>query len=273
MHKIVLYCKSYYKDLPRVKRLIESIKKYNKDNIPVYISVPKVDEDLFKNNIDTDYVNLILDEEIVQFVYTPEQQREIGWFLQQIVKSSFWKLDVCENYVCLDSDSYFIRDFYVSDFMYNDTTPYTVMHEQKELFEFTSRYHELIGHDPQIGFGDDRKKIMKMFQREGRLYDFGPSPTIWSSKVWKLLDETQLKPQGWDIFQLIKTVPSEFTWYGEFLLKSLPMVIVPVQPLFKVFHFKPQYDFYKQQKYTEEMFSKNYMGIVLQSNFSPTEKY
>jgi hypothetical protein len=273
MHKIVLYCKTYWKDLDRVKRLIESIKKYNKDNIPIYISFPKEQEKIFKDSIDTDYVNIVFDEDIVTFDLPYETINQAGWHLQQVVKSSFWKLDLCENYVCLDSDSYFIRDFYVSDFMYNDTTPYTVMHEQKELFEFTSRYHELIGHDPQIGFGDDRKKIMKMFQREGRLYDFGPSPTIWSSKVWKLLDETQLKPQGWDIFQLIKTVPSEFTWYGEFLLKSLPMVIVPVQPLFKVFHFKPQYDFYKQQKYTEEMFSKNYMGIVLQSNFSPTEKY
>jgi len=273
MEKIVLYCKTYYNDLHRIKRLVESVKQYNKDNIPFYISVPKVDEKLFKDNLDTEYVNLIVDEDIIEFEYTQEEQRQIGWYLQQIVKSSFWKLDICENYVCIDSDSYFIKDFYVSDFMYNDITPYTVMHEQKELFEFTSRYHEHIGHDPQIGFGDDRSKIMKMFQREGRLYDFGPSPTIWSSTVWKLLYETQLKPQELDISEIIKMVPSEFTWYGEFLLKSRPIDIVPIQPLFKVFHFKPQYDFYKQQGYTEEMFSKNYMGIVLQSNFSPTEKY
>ena len=112
-----------------------------------------------------------------------------------------------------------------------------------------------------------------MFERSGRLYDFGPSPTIWSTHVWKMLEETQLKPQNITMLDLIATVPSEFTWYGEFLLKTLPIVIVPVQPLFKVFHFKSQYDFYKQQKYTEEMFAKNYLGIVIQSNFSLTSKY
>jgi hypothetical protein len=273
MEKIVLYCKSYHRDLARVKRLLDSIKKHNKDNIPFYVSMPEDDRKLFKDTLGTDYVKFVNDEEIYSFDLDKQTQQQAGWYLQQVVKSSFWKLDLCENYVCIDSDSYFIRDFYISDFMYSNDTPYTVMHEQKELFEFTSRYHEYIGHDPQIGFGDDRNKIMKMFEREGRLYDFGPSPTIWSSKVWKLLYETQLKPKNLDIIDLIQTVPSEFTWYGEFLLKTLPIVIVPVQPLFKVFHFKPQYDFYKKQGYTEEIFSKNYMGIVLQSNFSPTDKY
>jgi hypothetical protein len=266
MHKIVLYCKTYHRDLDRVQSLIESVKKHNKDNIPLYISVPKLDEKLFKDNIDTDYVNIVFDEDIFPI-------QEQNWYTQQVVKSSFWKLELCENYVMIDSDSYFIRDFYISDFMYDDNTPYTVMHEQKDLFEFTSRYHEYIGHDPKDGFGGDRERIMEMFERKGRLYDFGPSPTIWSSHVWRMLEETQLKPQGITIQDIIMTVASEFTWYGEFLLKTRPIDIVPIEPLFKVFHYPSQYSFYKQQNYTEEMFAKNYLGIVIQSNFSPTSKY
>ena len=42
---------------------------------------------------------------------------------------------ICENYLCIDSDSEFIRDFYYSDFMYNDNTPYTIMHESKGFLE------------------------------------------------------------------------------------------------------------------------------------------
>jgi hypothetical protein len=274
MHKIVLYCKTFHHDVKRVVSLVESVKKHNKDNIPFYISIPKEDETIFKDNIDTNYVNIVFDEDIYDFSFLSKSDKiNGGWYLQQVVKASFWKLNLCENYVCLDSDSYFIKDFHVSDFMYDVNTPYTVMHEQKELFEFTSRYKDVIGHDPKIGFEETREPIMKALQREGKFYDFGPSPVIWSCKVWRLLEETQLKPQGYTFFDLIKAHPSEFTWYGEFLLKTLSIVIVPIQPLFKVLHFKPQYDFYKQVGFTEEMFSENYFGIVIQSNFTNTAKY
>lgn len=266
MNKIVLYTKTFSRDIESVSRLIDSVKKHNKDNIPFYISVPKNEKSLFESKLDTKYIRLLNDEDIVPI-------DEQNWFTQQIVKSSFWKTEVCENYVMIDSDSYFIRDFFVKDFMYDDLTPYTVMHEQKDLFEWTSRYKEYIGFDPKDGFSGDRKRIMEMFQREGRLYDFGPSPTIWSSRVWKDLEENQLKPQGITLFDLIGTVPSEFTWYGEYLLKTRPIDIVPVGPLFKVFHYPSQYQFYKESGYTEEMLSQNYMGIVLQSNFSRSSKY
>ena len=79
MHKIVLYCKSYRNDIERIFRLCESIKKFNFDNIPVYISVPSNDMHLFN---DIENVNLIEDE----LVYTGNKP---GWVQQQIVKSSF----------------------------------------------------------------------------------------------------------------------------------------------------------------------------------------
>ena len=59
-----------------------------------------------------------------------------GWESQQIVKSSFWKLNLCKNYMMIDSDSYFIKEFTCDDFLYDDETPYTVMHEQKDLFSY-----------------------------------------------------------------------------------------------------------------------------------------
>jgi hypothetical protein len=85
MDKIVIYTKTYKGDLERVKVLIDSIKKYNKDGIPFYISIPKSDEFLFKTNIDVDYVKIVYDEDIVNIGVQ-------NWHTQQIVKSSFWKL-------------------------------------------------------------------------------------------------------------------------------------------------------------------------------------
>ena len=41
MKDLVLYCKSYRRDFLRLERLLASIKKYNEDRIPFYISTPQ----------------------------------------------------------------------------------------------------------------------------------------------------------------------------------------------------------------------------------------
>jgi len=264
--KIALYTKSFSGDLDRLKVSIESIKKHNKDNIPYYVSVPKNELLIFKNSIDCSYVNLIADETI----YEVSSQ---NWNTQQIVKSNFWKLGLCENYVMLDSDSYFIKDFFVSDFMYDNNTPYTVMHEQKDLFEWTARHSINLGFDPFLTFNETRNPIMELLGRQGRIYDFGPGPIIWSAKVWSSLEENYLKPNGLKFEDLITSVPSEFTWYGEYLLVSKEITILPIEPMFKFFHFRQQYIDFKNQGYLEEHFKQNYLGIVMQSNWNAPLKY
>jgi len=263
MKKIVLYCKSYRNDLERVKILYDSIQKYNVDNIPFYISVPQQDITLFKI-----FTNAILiPDEALYNVAGP------GWIIQQIIKSSLWRLNVCENYVLIDSDSYFIKPFKVSDFMYNEDVPYTVMHEQKELFSWSISRTKELGFDPKDGFMQDRKKIMDLFRRESRYYDFGPTPSIWNCSVWKTLEEEYCKPNNLTFTNLIEFSPSELSWYGESLLAFKSIEIYPIEPLFKVFHYPQQYNEYKQQNITEEMIAQNYFGIILQSNWKSPLKF
>ena len=126
MEKIVIYCKSYYNDIDRLHKLKDSIIRFNVDNIPFIVSVPREDIRYFKEQFKTG-VTIIEDESI-------HERNESGWINQQVVKSNFWKLGLCENYVCIDSDSEFIREFTIKDFMYDDVTPHTVIHEQHELF-------------------------------------------------------------------------------------------------------------------------------------------
>jgi hypothetical protein len=40
MKDIVLYCKSYYRDVQRVRRLAESVRRFNSGNLPLYLSCP-----------------------------------------------------------------------------------------------------------------------------------------------------------------------------------------------------------------------------------------
>src|SRR6266404_8950533 len=124
MVNLVLYCKSFHGDVERCRLLLESVKKHNKDNLPFYISVPKGDVKLFTDKLGIGGYILLADEEILG------SNLAQSWKNQQIVKMLFWKTLLALNYVVLDSDSYFIRDFYIKDFIVYGEIPYTVMHEQ-----------------------------------------------------------------------------------------------------------------------------------------------
>lgn len=266
MKKIVIYCKSYRGDVDRTKILLDSILKYNLDGIPFYISCPQSDINLFNQKLGGVGYDIIPDEQICN------RSQNTGWKDQQVIKSSFWKLGLCENYVMVDSDSYFIRPFSVSDFISPDGIQYTVMHEQRDLFSWSVHRISQIGFDPMDGFEECRRKIMDVFGRVGRLYDFGPSPVIWNCDVWKSLEENYLIPNDLTFSDAIKSVSSEFTWYGEWLMVS-DKKIYPIEPLFKVFHYPGQFVEAKNSGFKEEDYSKVFMGIVMQSNWGAPLKY
>jgi hypothetical protein len=262
MNELIVYCKSYNKDVNRAKVLWESVQRHNVEKLPFYISVPSEDVPLFKNTLGTDGYTLITDEEIL------EEKLVQSWVTQQTIKSSFWRLGLCHNYLMVDSDSFFIKSFRLKDFIFDaeNHVPYTVIHEQKDLFSWTAKNIGLLGFDPQLSFAECRVAIQELFNRTGRLYDFGPGPIIWSSLVWQSLDEKYLKPNDIKLGDLINTVSSEFTWYGEWLLTDKTIPIWPIEPIFKFLHYMQEYQEYKNSGYTEEHWARNYFGIVMQSS-------
>ena len=139
MLNFVLYCCTFRKDLLRTVKLAESIHKHNKNKIPFYISVPADDVELFKKYL-KEFDVIIFDEKDI-FVANPklniQQLYEIrGGLRQQVIKSEFWRLGISENYLVLDSDCIFIKDFLRSDFLAADGNPYTVIYQNKEFFQF-----------------------------------------------------------------------------------------------------------------------------------------
>ena len=245
--------------------MLESIEKYNKDNMKFYISVPSSDIELFKNTLGTSGYDLLQDEDI-----DTENNGHIG---QQIVKSQFWKLELCENYFNIDSDCFFIKSFFVSDFMFDDDTPYTICHEYKHFFEFLQKYPYIqsnipMDFDPYESFVKERKYVMDLFGRSGVIYDFGPGPTIWSCKVWKSLHDNYIVKNNLQFVDLISANPSEFTWYGEWLLHSQEIRLMPKGPLFKNYHYPYFYQYDKSLGYDEEKIRKLYLGIGLQSIYN-----
>lgn len=270
METVVLYCKSYSKDLLRVVRLAESITRFNNDKIPFCISVPEQELELFRERLSAHTVMVLSDEEIISEAVKAakcgqEDVRDIPVHLmQQVVKAEFWRVCKCKNYIVIDADSYFIRPFEIADFLWAIDMPYTVMHEGKELLQFAARQGMAKVRREYIEL---RKEFQNIFGRHGRYFDFGPTPVIWSAAVWDGLRQDYAKVKNTNIFEMIQEHPCELMWYGEYLLYSKCLPIVPVEPLFKVYHYKEQFEEGGQLGENEKILSENFLGIVMQSNW------
>lgn len=265
MLPILLFIKTYREDFAQCEKLLRSIQTHNRDNIKILLSVNDEDFSFFKNNLPTDTFEIIKDSDIL------ECRIDNQWKYQQIVKSQLHKLNICKNYVCIDSDSFFINDFFVDTFIAEKDIPYTVIHQQKELFSWLS-INNKFEQCPKEYFENINRKIMSEIGRSGICYDYGPSPTIWSCAVWESFEKNFLKPRKIVYEQLIDVFPSEFTWYGEWLLHTRLIPLFPKEPLFKVFHYEKQYNDFIKEGHSIESIKENYLGIVMQSNWTKKRK-
>lgn len=266
-HDIVLFCKSYAPDMLRARRMAESVRRFNADGIPLYISIPSTDLINFQQCFGKLPCHFITDEEILDRscqVYGSLPQTFPRDLLQQLIKLEFWRMGYCKHYLWLDSDSYFLKSFRREDFFADDHTPYTVRHEAEELLAFALRTNnEKIIRD----FRRMAQKFQQWFNRTGPLYDFGCSPLLWSCRVLESLSEDYLRPKDKTIFTLLQEYPCEMQLYGEYLLFSKIIPVVPVPPFFKVYHYAGQ--FFEEQMQGESEFSLagKYLGVVMQSNW------
>jgi hypothetical protein len=271
---LVLYCCTYSKDLNRVRRLLTSVSKFNVDEIPVYISVPQKDLELFEKELSNFTFTLINEEDILNKNPLIDQQKlyaQRGWIQQQVIKSEFWRLDLSENYLVLDSDCIFIKPFTIEDFIAKDHIPYSIVHEGRDVLQATERFGPTYARQ---GFLKDRQPIKDKMGRVGPvIYDFGYAPFLWSKKVWQSLETNYLIPHQTNFLDLIFECDSEFTWYGESLINYQAIPIYPREQLFKHYHYEHQYWQDRSLGYSEDILKKDYLGIVYQSNWQTWEDF
>lgn len=267
MKDLVLYCKSYRNDFLRLKRLLASVDLFNLDQIPFYISTPRVDHDLLIDVLGNGSYSWVADEDIVAAnpqADLKKYQSMPGGISQQIVKSEFWRLKISENYLCLDSDSIFIRNFFKDDFLTAEGTPYTVLHQNKEFFQMaTNRGHLRVENDLR----DEAKRVQDLFSRVGPSFYCAPAPFIWSAKVWESLDHEYLAPRKISIWEFISAECPETLIYGEALLKYRAIPLIAVEPLFRTYHYDWQYFLMKRLGETEQKLKQNYLGVIYQSTW------
>jgi len=268
MSTFLLFCKSYAGDIQRIQRLWLSVHRFNRDRIPLYISIPEADRVLFEQALGTSQgLTWVSDEEIVQSNPRADLTYYRTWdgrLSQQVVKSEFWRYASCDSYLCLDSESEFIRDFGLSDFLDPLGHTYTVMHQCKEFLQLAT--NKGITNVPE-NFHRDCAMLKAVFSRVGPDYDFGPTPVIWSTKVWQDLDERYLQPRGQTIWDAIRERPSELRWYGEALLHFKSIPLLPIEPLFRVYHYNWQWHAQRHMGESIEKLQGEYLGLLCQSNW------
>ncbi len=274
MKDLVLYCKSYRRDFLRLKRLYESIQRFNRDAIPFYVSTPEEDKDLLDEvfSFGGNFI-WVSDESII--TSNPrvniEKVRSVpGGQAQANIKSEFWRLGFSENYVCLDSDCIFIKDFYINDFLSNNGTPYTVLYQNKDYFQLSINR----GYLHRISqLKNEATCVKKIFDREGPNYYCHCPPFIWSRKVWSALDKNYLIPLDETLWDLVTPQNPETLIYIESLLKYGPIELKPIDQLFKVYYYDWYYYLMRRIGENEKKLSENYLGIIYQSNWESELDY
>lgn len=249
----------------RLKRLLHSIEQFNVECLPFYISTPASEKELLIQVLGGDGYIWVADEQIVEA--NPKAnflsyKQMPGGLSQQVIKSEFWRLGHSKNYLCLDSDSFFIRNFYLKDFLTADGIPYTVLHQNKEFFQLAiNRGKEQVVKN----LTEESNRVKALFKRSGPNFYCAPAPFIWSAEVWRSLDQEFLAPQGKSLWDLVSPQLPETLIYGEALLKYRAIPLITIEPLFRTYHYDWQYLLMRRLGETKSSLSQNYLGIILQS--------
>ena len=255
--------KSFRDDLEYTTRLLQSFHLYNRESIKLYLVVPSADQELFLI-FKTQNVELLFDEMLEdELVHESINGTRAGYINQQIIKIMFGKLNLSENWMCLDSDGEFLRNFWISDFMFDNDTPYSVLVEDNEL-----RVDELYFHSIWPA-------RMRKIEKIARTLDYAAKPIltchgfqIISQKVIRDLKVNFMDQYGYRFRDLLGISPYEFSWYNIWLQKSKVIDLHIREPYFKYFHHQGQHRSYVDQGITKERIANGYLGLVINSNYS-----
>jgi hypothetical protein len=259
--KFAFMLKSYSGDLKFVVRLVGTFHKHNIDNLTLFLVAPAQDLELFRK---LSHPNLVfIAEEQVPCKLLPASKipRQAGYINQQVLKLSFHRLNLVENYLALDSDGVFIRDFTQADFIHEDGRAFQVLVEDKLLKSdadyFDKNWEKRAAELAKIqGFLEIQKSNLKTchgFQ-------------ILQSKVLREFEKDILRPKELEFIDLVQEFGYEFTWYNYFL-QGRGEPIHEVEPFFHCVHSGVQLVDLQTKGSTTTDFSRGFVGIIVNGNF------
>ena len=266
MTTFAILIKSYRDDHEYVQRLLASIRRHNRDGIPTYIVVPDQDTELFAEFQALD-VEVLSEESLARHLVREDAAGlTAGYLNQEIVKLAFWELGLADNYLCVDSDAEFIRDFYLHDFMATPDTPFTFMSEDSELQCEPDYYRETWV--PRLA---KLEKVREAIGYRGPWLRTVHGHAVFSSAALRSFAEDFLTPRGWKYRDAVELCPYEPTWYTTWVLHATPISVYPREPIFKTFHNAGQHLDYVLRGVTDADLARGFVGVVVNSNYSRGE--
>lgn len=266
MYKFCFFLKTYAGDQVYLERLVGSFHKYNKQKIPMIMACPSSDINLFQK-YQCDLIKLIPEESICTEVFIEDSIYTAGYLNQEIYKLAFWEINICENYMCLDSDALFLREFKIDEFMCDEDTPYTQLIEDKEL-EIDPFYSAIWKPRREC-----IRKIEDAIEFHPKYLKTCHGFQIFSCKALKSLKEEFMIPRGYSYKDLIEISPYEFSWYNLWVQKSHCIPVVQIEPLFRCVHLSQQHILENLRGETLELISRAYIGVIVNSNFAQNREY
>lgn len=269
METLSLFLKTYSKDFPRAKKLLESIIQHNTDKIPTWIACPKKDLIEFKTLETEPWINCIIEEDFpVKLAKQTMNGIRAGYLNQEVLKLGFAELDLSRHYFCLDSDGLFLKDFSKKDFLTKEGVPKIVLVEDKDL-QIDNIYYNRHWAAREVQL----KKIANLMSADddGVILKTCHNFQLFTSEYIKKFKLEILKGNQWDYLDCILYSPYEFSWYNYFV-QSRKMPYVEVEPYFKMVHSFEEFISMKISGSDSHSISRAYMGVVVNSNFSQTTK-
>jgi Family of unknown function (DUF6492) len=267
MKDVAIFVKSHRPDLVLVHRLLDSISRHNRDRADVFISVPAGDVVAFRNLSQpfTD-VSVVADD----YFGIPRIDKKIwgfapGFIIQQLVKLSVQRLSEARNYLILDSDTYFIRDFAMKDFIAPDGTGLTVLAGDKDLIADPAwaRWSEFRA--MRIDSIADRLGVPTLSRATCH------NNTIFQDSVLHDFHDW-CRSESLSLLDLMTIAPVEFTWYNFFLVKHCPERLVRIEPFIRMIHTRSEYRRLVAAGFSHESFRRSYLGVCINSNWAGTRQ-
>jgi hypothetical protein len=262
--------KTYTGDLKYVERLIRSFNKYNSESLPLFVVLPESQRIDFEH-LENENVQLISEEKIpTKLLFQNEHLRSVGYLNQQAIKLGFHRMNLLENYLCLDSDGEFLRPIKNAEFFDETGSPLSSLVDDKDL---QSNNEYFSAHWKPRSEALLRIKRFLSIDEEVRLMNCHGFQLL-QTRILQRMEQHLLVPKGWDFLDLVQLEPYEFTWYNYFLQKTESKIAV-TEPWFKYIHSGRQLTSHQLQRTTKEDFARGYVGLVVNSNFqhfrSPAE--
>ena len=263
MQSLALLLKSYRGDAEYARRLLASFATFNTDDLSLYIVVPEDDVQHFTRMAPERAE--VLSESMLKkhLVDHPVLGLRPGYINQEIVKLAFAELGIAANYFCVDSDAEFIRPFGRRDFMFDETTPYQVLVEDRELKVEPTYYEQ---------YWESRQQSLRRIAHEVGLDDrvilTCHGHQVFSARVLESFREDFLAPRGWTYADALAVAPYEFSWYNLWLQKSGVIPIHAREPWVKVFHHEGNHFEAILRHITVEDLARAYLAVVVNSNYS-----